>query len=314
MLYGGTRLVGEKRLAGALRRPGPRDTRGDESVRSLRRLADPPRTVTRCSTRSTSRWAKSVRVRRSPCADGRTGAGEEARSPVSGWPDDGVDGHLRVLAVQLAAAKTWSRCVQRAVLYEEAHPTDRPGHAVAGRGTPYARATIKAQVWTTPFRRCRPASGGLPAPSTIRSSASRPASCSLRSRRAGYPQGGKRWSRLWRFRRLAGQVPGRRQRGCRRHPQGRYRRFGGDAAARAAGGFPGHVHDHLRADGAGRPEHHRRDVRVRVHLEREEAATRFRYELLLAPELEAHRPAIEERIARSPVRSTLSKPLTFEPA
>ncbi|MFF3276679.1 OsmC family protein [Streptomyces chrestomyceticus] len=56
------------------------------------------------------------------------------------------------------------------------------------------------------------------------------------------------------------------------------------------------------------------DVRVRVHLEREEAATRFRYELLLAPELEAHRPAIEERIARSPVRSTLSKPLTFEPA
>ncbi|WP_206507883.1 OsmC family protein [Streptomyces chrestomyceticus] len=56
------------------------------------------------------------------------------------------------------------------------------------------------------------------------------------------------------------------------------------------------------------------DVRVRVHLEREEAATRFRYELLLAPELEAHRPAIEERIERSPVRSTLGKPLTFEPA
>ncbi|MFI2241483.1 OsmC family protein [Streptomyces chrestomyceticus] len=55
------------------------------------------------------------------------------------------------------------------------------------------------------------------------------------------------------------------------------------------------------------------DVRVRVHLEREESATRFRYELLLAPELEAHRTAIEECIARSPVRSTLSKPLTFEP-
>ncbi|MEF3113737.1 OsmC family protein [Streptomyces chrestomyceticus] len=56
------------------------------------------------------------------------------------------------------------------------------------------------------------------------------------------------------------------------------------------------------------------EVRVRVHLEREETATRFRYELLLAPELEAQRPAIEEHIARSPVRSTLSKPLTFEPA
>ncbi|MEV0407336.1 hypothetical protein [Actinoallomurus sp. NPDC050550] len=53
---------------------------------------------------------------------------------------------------------------------------------------------------------------------------------------------------------------------------------------------------------------------MRVHLEREESTTRFRYELLLAPELEAHRPVIVERIARSPVRSTLSKPLVFEPA
>ncbi|MFC4909490.1 OsmC family protein [Actinomadura gamaensis] len=56
------------------------------------------------------------------------------------------------------------------------------------------------------------------------------------------------------------------------------------------------------------------EVRVRVGLEREESATRFRYELLLAPELEIHRPAIAERIACSPVLSTLSKPLDFVPA
>ncbi|MBO2461480.1 OsmC family protein [Actinomadura violacea] len=56
------------------------------------------------------------------------------------------------------------------------------------------------------------------------------------------------------------------------------------------------------------------DVGVRVHLEREESATRFRYELVLASELEAHRAVIAERIARSPVLSTLSKPLVFQPA
>lgn len=56
------------------------------------------------------------------------------------------------------------------------------------------------------------------------------------------------------------------------------------------------------------------EVGVRVHLEREESATRFRYELVLDPDLEAHRSVIEDRIARSPVRSTLSKPLIFEPA
>ncbi|MFD8368590.1 OsmC family protein [Streptomyces hygroscopicus] len=56
------------------------------------------------------------------------------------------------------------------------------------------------------------------------------------------------------------------------------------------------------------------DVSVRVHLERGESATRFRYELRLAPELEVHRPAVLERIECSPVRSTLSKPLVFEPA
>ncbi|MFK0294909.1 OsmC family protein [Streptomyces sp. NPDC090442] len=56
------------------------------------------------------------------------------------------------------------------------------------------------------------------------------------------------------------------------------------------------------------------EVSVRVHLEREETATRFRYELLLAPELEAHRPAVLERLACSPVRTTLSKPLSFDPS
>jgi putative redox protein len=55
-------------------------------------------------------------------------------------------------------------------------------------------------------------------------------------------------------------------------------------------------------------------VGVRVHLEREQSVTRFRYELILDPALEPHRPAVTERIERSPVRSTLSKQLTFEPA
>jgi putative redox protein len=55
-------------------------------------------------------------------------------------------------------------------------------------------------------------------------------------------------------------------------------------------------------------------VRVRVHLEREQSATRFRYELILDPVLEPHRPAVMERIERSPVRDTLSKQLIFEPA
>lgn len=62
---------------------------------------------------------------------------------------------------------------------------------------------------------------------------------------------------------------------------------------------------------AGIPEG---EVSVRVLLEREESTTRFRYELALAPELEVHRPAVLERIAASPVRSTLSKSLVFEPA
>ncbi|MGC0421127.1 OsmC family protein [Embleya sp. AB8] len=56
------------------------------------------------------------------------------------------------------------------------------------------------------------------------------------------------------------------------------------------------------------------EVSVRVHLERGESTTGFRYELLLDPALETHRDAVLERIERSPVRSTLSKQLTFEPA
>ena len=56
------------------------------------------------------------------------------------------------------------------------------------------------------------------------------------------------------------------------------------------------------------------EVRVRVQLEREESATRFRYELILDPALEPHRAAVTERIERSPVRATLSKQLIFEPA
>ena len=55
------------------------------------------------------------------------------------------------------------------------------------------------------------------------------------------------------------------------------------------------------------------EVRVRVHLEREQSASRFRYELILDPELEPHRLAVMDRIERSPVRETLSKQLIFEP-
>src|SRR5208282_1448341 len=47
------------------------------------------------------------------------------------------------------------------------------------------------------------------------------------------------------------------------------------------------------------------DVSVRVHLERGESATRFRYELALGPALEPHRPTVMERIESSPVRATL---------
>jgi putative redox protein len=53
-------------------------------------------------------------------------------------------------------------------------------------------------------------------------------------------------------------------------------------------------------------------VNVRVHLERSESTTRFCYELDLDPSLETFRSAVAQRIAGSPVRTTLSKPLIFE--
>src|SRR5947208_15675243 len=51
------------------------------------------------------------------------------------------------------------------------------------------------------------------------------------------------------------------------------------------------------------------DVSVRVYLERESSATRFRYELALSPALEVHRPAVVDRLACSPVLTTLRKQL-----
>ncbi|GAA3595069.1 hypothetical protein GCM10022419_092940 [Nonomuraea rosea] len=55
-------------------------------------------------------------------------------------------------------------------------------------------------------------------------------------------------------------------------------------------------------------------VSVSVTLERADAETRFRYDLVLDPPVdERHHKAVAERIARSPVRETLSKSLSFEP-
>ncbi|QIS20052.1 OsmC family protein [Nocardia terpenica] len=61
---------------------------------------------------------------------------------------------------------------------------------------------------------------------------------------------------------------------------------------------------------AGAPD---AEVRVRVELDRADGTTTFRYELDLDPEYEHHRAAVMERVERSPVRTTLSKQLTFEP-
>ncbi|MEN2740510.1 OsmC family protein [Microbacterium sp. X-17] len=58
-------------------------------------------------------------------------------------------------------------------------------------------------------------------------------------------------------------------------------------------------------------------VSVRVEIERAEDLSRFHYALDLPVGLEAHRAAIMNRLERSPVRATLSKPLEFtavEPA
>jgi len=52
---------------------------------------------------------------------------------------------------------------------------------------------------------------------------------------------------------------------------------------------------------------------VAVEVEREEAMSRFRYTLILPPQLEGHRSALLARLERSPVRTTLSKTLEIAP-
>ena len=54
-------------------------------------------------------------------------------------------------------------------------------------------------------------------------------------------------------------------------------------------------------------------VGVPVEVEREEAVSRFRYTLILPPQLEGHRSALPARLERSPVRTTLSKTLESAP-
>ncbi|MDT3397774.1 OsmC family protein [Streptomyces sp. B1866] len=56
------------------------------------------------------------------------------------------------------------------------------------------------------------------------------------------------------------------------------------------------------------------EVSVRVSLDRSGPEARFRYELVLDPALERHRPLLAEYIANCPVRRTLSGPLAFDPA
>lgn len=53
---------------------------------------------------------------------------------------------------------------------------------------------------------------------------------------------------------------------------------------------------------------------VRVHLERWESTTRFRHELALDPAVENQREAVVEHFECSPVRSTMSRQLIFDPA
>lgn len=56
-------------------------------------------------------------------------------------------------------------------------------------------------------------------------------------------------------------------------------------------------------------------VTVTVTCVREEAATRFRYDISLDPALgELQGKALAEQLEGSPVRQTLSKPLFFEPS
>lgn len=55
-------------------------------------------------------------------------------------------------------------------------------------------------------------------------------------------------------------------------------------------------------------------VTVTVTCEREESSTRFRYGISLDPALNDEQATVlAERLERSPVRQTLSKPVVFEP-
>jgi len=54
-------------------------------------------------------------------------------------------------------------------------------------------------------------------------------------------------------------------------------------------------------------------VAVAVQVVRHDDASRFQYRLVLPEPLEIYRSQITERLEQSPVRTTLSKNLTFEP-
>jgi len=54
-------------------------------------------------------------------------------------------------------------------------------------------------------------------------------------------------------------------------------------------------------------------VAVAVQVVRKDDETRFQYMLTLPPPLETYHGQIMEHLDHSPVRTTLSKPLTFEP-
>ena len=54
-------------------------------------------------------------------------------------------------------------------------------------------------------------------------------------------------------------------------------------------------------------------VGVAAEIERVEVVSRFRYTLVLPPQLEGHRSALFAHLERSPVCTTLSKILEFAP-
>lgn len=55
-----------------------------------------------------------------------------------------------------------------------------------------------------------------------------------------------------------------------------------------------------------------RGVTIRVELVRKDDATTFNCLLMLPPEIEFSRATILDRLERSPVRTTLTKPVTFK--